>query len=209
MQTTKYTSLHTPKLVYTAKYTLKRTPDCLELYTPSLLQIGLRLSPCEAPIDTGSTFSLTLPNILSRRPSYPLDGALPAWLAVCSKASSQETCKYTPNNTLKYTSNHTWWYTPSLLAPMFPWILPCGIFHPNTHDNMLLYILWHLQHRDLLSCRSEVLGGIRLEAYGWEYLVGSRWHAACGRWKRVYVSQYHNVGHYSSPNLIVSAATVR
>jgi len=147
------------------------------------------------------------PNILSRILPSPLDGTLPARLVVCSKVSSQETCKYTPNNTLKYTSNHTWWYTPSLLCPICPCILPCGIIHPNSHDNMLSYILWHFQPRDLLSCRSKVLGGIRLVAYGREYLVGSRLQAACGRWKRVYVGRYHDVGHYSSPNLIVSAAT--
>ena len=44
-------------------------------------------------------------------------------------------------------------------------------------------------------------------AYGGKCLAGGGLRVACGRWQAAYVGRNHDVGRYSSLNLIFSAAT--
>jgi hypothetical protein len=108
--TVKCTSLHAPKCG------LKYTPDCTRLYTPSLLDLRSQVSSQDASTYTPSTFSCTLPGMLSRTLLNALDGTLPACLTIRSKVSSQDAPKYI-RSTLPSTP-------PSTFSCTLPGILP-------------------------------------------------------------------------------------
>jgi hypothetical protein len=46
-------------------------------------------------------------------------------------------------------------------------------------------MLLHAGSRDLLSCRRQAPGGVRLVAYGRQWLVGGVWYVADGGWRMV------------------------
>jgi len=206
--------LYAPKSLYAPKYALKYTPDCTRLYTTSLLDLRSRVSSQDSPKYTPSTFSSTLPSMLSRTLLIALDGTLPACLTVRSQVSSQDALKHTPR-TLSSTLPIALDDTPSLLGSTLPSTLSSGKTLPNSLDYMLPCMLLRARSRDLLSCRRQVPGGVRLVADGGQCLAdGGRrvvcgvWRVACGRWQVAYVGRNHDVGRYGSLNLIFSATTM-
>jgi len=134
--------------------------------------------------------------MLLRTLTLALDGTQPACLTVHSQTSAQEALKHTPEHALKYASNCTRWYTPSLFGSTLPSTLSRGTTLPISLDHMLTCTLLHARPRDLLSCRSQALGGVscrcqapggmRQVAYGGQCLAGGMWHEVCGRWRAVY-----------------------
>jgi hypothetical protein len=89
--------------------------------------------------------------------------------------------KYTSQHVLKYAPNCTRWYTPSLLRSIPLSSLSRGKTLPISLDYMLPCMLLHAQSRDLLSCRRQAPGGMRLVGYGGQCLVGGVWCVAGGR----------------------------
>jgi len=116
--------------------------------------------------------------------------------------------KYTPEYTLKYTPNCTRWHTPSLLGSTLPSSLSRGKTLSISFDYMLPCMLLHARSGDLLSCRRQAPGGVRLVTYGGQCLVGSGWRVACGRWQAEYDGRNHDIIRYHSLNLIFSVATM-
>jgi len=90
--------------------------DTLQACLPIHSQGGSQDTPKYTP----STFSSTLPGMLSKTLLIALDDTLPACLTVCSQVSSQDNLKHTLEHTLKYTPNCTRWHTPSLLDYTLP-----------------------------------------------------------------------------------------
>jgi len=120
--------------------------------------------------------------MLSNTLLIALDCTLPAYLTVHSRVSSQDALKYTPRHVLKHTPNCTRWYTAWLLGSPLP----------NTRwsslDSMVSWTLLHAQSGDLLSCRRQPAGGVRVVAYVRQCLVCGQWGVcsvlcmACGLW---------------------------
>jgi len=84
-------------LMYTPGHALKDAPKCIRWHTPSLLDLHSQVSSQDAPKytpstppSTPSTFSCTLPGMLSRTLLIALDGTLLACLALRSRVHSQE-----------------------------------------------------------------------------------------------------------------------
>jgi len=109
--------------------------------------------------------SSTLPRMLSRMLPTALDCTLPACLTVRSQVSSQDTPKYTSQS----------------LSSTLPIALDGTL--PISPDCMLPCMLLHAQSRDLLSCRRQAPGGVRLGVYGRQYLVGGGRRVECGMWQ--------------------------
>jgi len=132
----------------------------------------------------------------------------PSLLDLCSEVSPQDAPKYTSKYIRKYTPRHalqdapncTRWYTPSLLGSTLPSTLSTGKTLAISPVDILPYILLHARSRDLVGCRRQAPGGIRLMVYGRQCLAGCRWHAGCGmwhavcgRWQAAYGGQNHDV----------------
>jgi len=92
-------------LKYTPKHALKYTTHCTRWHTPSLLDYTL---PSKLPrrskvhmkyirSTTLSTFSSTIPGMLSGTPKNALDDTLRACLTIHFHVSSQDTLKHTPD----------------------------------------------------------------------------------------------------------------
>jgi len=71
-------------------------PACLTIRSQVSSQDTPKYTP-ETLISTPSTFSCTLPGMLSRTLTIALDGTLPACLTIRSQVSSQDAPKYTPS----------------------------------------------------------------------------------------------------------------
>jgi len=141
--------------------------------------------------------------MLSSTLPMPLDGTLQACLTIRSQVSSQGTPKNTSEYPCKYTSKYPCKYTSESLASTFS----RGNTVPISLDYMLPCTLLYARSRDFLSCRSQVLGGMKQVAYGGQCLAGSMWHVVCGRWRATYGGQNHDVGWHHSLNLICSVPT--
>jgi hypothetical protein len=63
---------------------------------------------------------------------------------------------------------------------MLPSTLSSGKTLPISLDYMLPCMLVRARSRDLLSCRRQVLEGVRLVVYGGQCLAGSGRRVACG-----------------------------
>ena len=128
---------NTPKYahIYTSGHVLKWTPRhalmdarrctrwhphiVLDYTHPRNTQDKHKYTPSTLP-NISSTFSSTLPGMLSRTLPIALDGAVTVWLTVRSEVCSPYGLTNTPNNVLKYTPNCTRWQTPSLLGSTVP-----------------------------------------------------------------------------------------
>jgi len=161
---------------YTPEHALKEAPNCTRWLPPSLLD-------CTCSSTPPSTFSSTLPSMLSKTHPIALDGALLACLTVRFQVSSQDTLKYSPEHALKYTPNCTQWHTPSLLRSMLPSTLSRGKTLLNSLDYILPCMLLRARSRDLLSCRRQVPGGVRLVAYGGQCVAGGGRRVVRGMWQ--------------------------
>jgi hypothetical protein len=123
------------------------------------------------------TLSSTLPRTHSSTLPIALDCTLPACFTVHSQVSSQDTPEYTSQS----------------LSGTLPIALNSTL--PISLDNMLPCVLLHARFRDLMNCRRQAPGGVRLGAYGRRCLVvGGVWRAACGVWHAAYVGRNHDVG---------------
>jgi len=136
---------------------------------------------------TPSLLDCTLPSKLSRHPQVHLRVAL----------------KYTSEHALKYAPNCTRWYTPSLLGSTLPSTLSRGKTLPISLDYMLPCISCMLNPETVWVANAR-----QRQAWGWWRMTGSVWRAAGGRWQAAYDGRNHDVGRYSSLNLIFSAATM-
>jgi len=134
--------------------------------------------------------SITLPCTLSSALPIALDGTLPACLTVRSQVSSQDTPKYT-SESLSST-------LPSMLSSTLP-IAPDGTLtayfalrsqihsQEGRHSQSLLTICSHVcscvlgpETCRVAGTRHQALGGVRLVAYGGQYLAGGGRRVACG-----------------------------
>ena len=163
---------------------LKDPPNCTGWHTPSL-------HDCTLPSKLLRS-SQAHSRACSQGNSQLHSTTLPAWLTVRSQVSSQDTPKY----------------TSQLLSTALPIALDGTL--PISIEYMLPCMLLHAWTRDLLSCRRQAPGGVRLGAYGRQCLVvGSVRCVACGRSHAAYVGRNHDVGWYYSLNFIFSAATTK
>jgi len=139
--------------------------------------------------------SSTHPSTISSRLPIALDGTLLGCLTVCSQESSQVHLRvrsqvhlriallYTPEHALLYTPNCTRWYTPGVIGSTLPNTLSRGKTLPISLDYMLPCMLLRARSRDLLSCRRQAPGGVKLVVYGGQCLAGGGRRVACGVWQ--------------------------
>jgi hypothetical protein len=125
------------------------------------------------------TLSIKIPCTLSSTLPIALDDTLPACLTIRSQVSSQDSQVHL-RVAVKYASNCIRWYAPSLLGSTPPSTLSREMPLPISLDYMLPCMLVHGGSRDLLSCRRQEPGGVRLVVYGSQWLVGGLWCVAVG-----------------------------
>jgi hypothetical protein len=127
--------------------------------------------------NTPSLYSSKHPSMLATMLLNVLDCILSACLTVHSQvheAHSQEWSHIYSQCTRCHISN--------LPGSTLPIILSSRLTMPNSLHYMLLGMVLHARSRGFLSCRRQVPGGVRLQAFGGQCLVGGGRWVACGVW---------------------------
>jgi len=162
-------------------------PACLTLRSPVSSQYALNHTPEHAPKYTHNCTWWHAPSLL--------DNTLPSKLSRHSQEHLRVRTQVHLRVARKYTLHCTRWHTPSLLGSMLPNTLSRGKTLPISIHYMLPCMLLCARSRDLLSCRRQAPGGVKL--------------VAGGGWAAAYVGRNHDVGQYHSLNLIFSVASVK
>jgi len=148
-------------------------PVALDGTLPACLTVRSQASPQDALKHTAEHALKYTRNCTRWHTPSLLDCTLPSKISRYSQVHLQVPLKYAPNCTR--------WYTPSLHAAMPPSTLSREKTLPMSLDYMLPCMLLHAGSRDLLSCRHQAPGGVRLVVYGMQCLVGDEWRVAGGR----------------------------